>query len=170
MKLNLLSIALMFFIFSVESAEHLMDNSGMNGSMAGMVHDHQSVPVPDKAAIPKLEVQLFRDIKSGFNLHLKIMNFNIEPPEFESVEDNLLSGHAHLYINGEKIQRIYGRYVHLPEKLFRPGVNMIMVSLNAHNHDVWTKDNKQILASVAIQKDAEQFELTRFASFPLAAH
>ena len=136
-------------------------------NMAGMVHDHQPVAVPEGAAVPQLEIRLFRDEMSGFNLHLKLANFNIAPPEFEKTLGRIMEGHAHLYINGKKTQRIYGRYVHLQQEMFKEGINMVMVSLNAHNHDVWTYNDQQILASIAIQRDKEKFQLVDFASSPL---
>lgn len=139
----------------------------MGNSMEGMEHDHQPALIPEHSLVPQIELQLHRDDMSGFNLHLKLVNFNVGPPEFEKEIGKIVEGHAHLYINGEKIQRIYGRYIHLPQELFKEGVNMVMVSLNAHNHNVWTYGDKQILASTAIMRDAEKFQITQFSSSPI---
>lgn len=143
-----------------------MDMSGMDHS--GMVHDHMPREIPANAAIPAISLQLYRDAKDGFNLHLQLANFNIAAPEFDKPIGQLLSGHAHLYINGEKIQRLYGRYNHLPSNLFKPGVNVVMVSLNAHNHDVWTYNAQQIMASIAIKPALDNFAIAQFSSSPTA--
>jgi hypothetical protein len=39
-----------------------------------------------------------------------------------------------LYINGEKVSRVYGPWLHLPT--LPPGRNEITVELNANNHQV----------------------------------
>ncbi|NVJ49398.1 MAG: hypothetical protein HWE11_03360 [Gammaproteobacteria bacterium] len=150
----------------IEKPKMMMDHS-MHGSMAGMVHDHQPIAIPETSLVPQIALTLHRDNMDGYNLHIKLNNFNIAPPEFQADVGKVIDGHAHLYINGEKIQRVYGRYLHLPNRLFKPGVNMIMVSLNAHNHDVWTFDNKQVLASVAINQSSEKLVLTQFSSSPI---
>ena len=78
-----------------------------------------------------------------------------------------VAGHAHLYINGIKIQRIYGHNVHLPNKLFKAGINNISVTLNNHGHLYWTADDKKILATLYINEAQTPFISYEFASFPV---
>ena len=158
------------------------DMAGMAGmeNMEGMVHDHKPISIPEGAETPKINIAIFQDKKDGFNLHISVANFELEPPEFESTfitspaqssiamnEKFVVDGHAHLYVNGKKISRVYGNYLHLPSGLFNPGINMIMVSLNAHSHDVWTLNNNQIMATLIINPKLKKLVLQGFSSSPI---
>jgi len=161
------------------------DMANMSGmaemeNMKGMVHDHKPISIPEGAAAPKINIAIFQDKKDGFNLHISVADFELEPPEFESTfitspaqstmartEKLIVDGHAHLYVNGKKISRVYGNYVHLPSGLFNPGINMIMVSLNAHSHDVWTLNNNQIMATLIINPKLKKLVLQGFSSSPI---
>lgn len=149
-------------------------------NMKGMVHDHKPISIPEGAETPQINIAIFQDKKDGFNLHISLANFELEPPEFESalIEKSpqftkakngklIVDGHAHLYVNGKKISRVYGNYVHLPSALFNPGINMIMVSLNAHSHDVWTLENNQIMATLIINPKLKKLVLQGFSSSPI---
>lgn len=139
-----------------------MDHS----NMAGMVHDYAPIQVPEGVPVPQLALQFHRDAMSGVNLHLQLKDFALAPPEREELA-GLLNGHAHLYVNGKKIQRVYGRDLHLPAELFKPGVNLVLVSLNAHSHAVWALGKKQLLASSFINLAVEPLVLHSFSSSPL---
>jgi len=155
------------------------DMAGME-NMEGMVHDHKPIPLPEGAKTPQINIAIFKDEKDGFNLHIALANFELEPPEFESAlispppqltgtqkVNFIVDGHAHLYVNGKKISRVYGQYVHLPSTLFNPGINMIMVSLNAHSHDVWTLNENQIMSTLIINPKLEKLVLQGFSSSPI---
>lgn len=142
-----------------------------------MDHSHIPVAVPDGTPIPSLSIQVKRDWMSGLNLTLLTENYSLVPPrEGLSMavlmqpsidpESGIAEGHAHLYINGEKVQRIYGDHVHLPETLFKPGLNQINVSINNHGHMYWTTDNRQILATLYVDFSATELVVHRFESFP----
>ena len=131
-----------------------------------MVMDHAPLDIPLGKPVPKMALYLVRDSKSGLNLHIELRDFQIGPPEL-ALDDSTVGGHAHLYVNGKKVQRIYGRYLHLPEELFRPGVNLIMVSLNTHDHRVWQWGGKQVLASSFVNLEADSLVLHSFSSSPL---
>jgi hypothetical protein len=115
---------------------------------------------------------------SGYNLTLKLQQYNLTPPPKALSMDDLMSvsfnaksnfieGHAHLYINGIKIQRIYGENVHLPQKLFKTGINTISITLNNHGHMYWVADNKKIIATLFINQDNTPFVTYKFESFPV---
>lgn len=128
--------------------------------------DYVPLEIPANKPVPKLELRLYRDKVSGLNLHLDLRNFQIGPPELR-LDNDRIGGHAHLYVNGKKIQRIYGHYVHLPKELFRPGVNLVMVSLNTGDHRVWQYRARQLLASSFVTLNGEQLVLHRFSSSPI---
>lgn len=143
-----------------------------------MDHSHIPIDVPSNAPTPRLSLELSRDVMSGFNLTLKLSHYQFTvPPANMSMQEMMsvgqlsrqgyLQGHAHLYINGEKIQRIYGQYVHLPQELFKNGINNISVTLNNHGHMYWLADTKKILATLTINPNNDKFLVHDFASFPL---
>jgi hypothetical protein len=54
-------------------------------------------------------------------------------PEHASRAHVLGEGHAHLYINGNKVTRLYGEWYHIPA--LSPGTHKIVVTLNANSHE-----------------------------------
>jgi hypothetical protein len=121
---------------------------------------------------------LKKDLISGYNLQLKTQHYFLTPPpsgvdmtELMTVTINnelgVIEGHAHLYVNGEKIQRIYGKNVHLPQTLFKQGTNSISVTLNNHGHMYWTIDDKKIVSTLYIDSSTTtELVKHKFESFP----
>lgn len=145
-----------------------------------MDHSHMPIHLPKGMQQPKLSLAIHKDAMSGFNLELMTANFHMVPPPYEiqtmaelmdapnSKDGKTVEGHAHLYINGEKISRVYSRYLHLPGTLFKKGVNQVTISLNNHAHMPWHSDKKQILATLVINPDLDKVLVHRFESFPVA--
>ncbi len=144
---------------------------------AQMDHSHMPLKVPKDAPVPALTLNLEADSMSGYNLHLDARQFKLEPPPgamsmrqmmsaTRDAHSGMLNGHAHLYVNGRKIQRLYGPDVHLPAKLFNPGVNQITVTLNNHGHMDLVHDGRQILASLFVEPGAKPEIVHRFDARP----
>ena len=134
----------------------------------GMQHNHSPKNLPASALTPKLNISISEDSMSGFNLHLATQNFQLESPSQEgNSPNNIVEGHGHLYINGTKIQRVYGTDVHIPGKLINKGINQISVTLNGHDHSAWRKDGKEIISTVFINTQKEKFVSHQFSSFPV---
>ena len=55
---------------------------------------------------------------------------------------------AHLYINGEKVARLYGPWYHIA--YLEPGKNEILVTLNANNHGEYLHDGEVIADTVTV--------------------
>jgi len=143
--------------------------------LMSMRHQHPLRALPMDAQQPQLALTLQRDAINGFNLQLSTAHFVLEPPGFEDNEPGITSnitavrGHAHLYINTKKIQRIYGHFIHLPAELFSPGINQIHVTLNNHQHEQWSSGNQTFLATLFIDPGLEQPVKHHFSSSPLSA-
>ncbi len=162
-KISSLIFTLMFFP-AIANAQMDMD---MDMSK-GMQHGHTPVSLPKDSLTPKLTISLSPDSMSGYNLHLEIAQFQLESPlNMGNAPKNTVEGHAHLYINGEKIQRVYGNDVHIPGKHFKEGMNQINVTLNNHDHKAWQKDGKEIISSVFINTEKETLVSHQFSSFPV---
>jgi len=135
---------------------------------AGMQHNHTPKNVPDNALTPQLNISISEDDMSGFNLHLETHNFQLESPnQGGNAPDHIIEGHGHLYINGTKIQRVYGSDVHIPGKLINKGVNQISVTLNGHDHSTWRKNGKEIISTIFINTHKKKIISHQFSSFPI---
>lgn len=149
-----------------------MDHSPMKESKTkGMVinnkHSHSNKMIPEGVEEPKLDLELLKDAKSGYNLHIMYDGFELESPEFLDSPKGKVEGHAHLFINGKKVRRIYGAYLHLDSSLFQIGVNSISVTLNSHEHDTWSIDGQPIVATYFINTQKTPFIQHYFSAFPL---
>ena len=83
--------------------------------------------------------------------HMSLGNFTFTPSAInKDPVDN--EGHAHLYINGEKITRVYGNWVHIPSSLLVTGPNAVSVTLNGNDHSEWARDGKSISSTVIVIK------------------
>ncbi|MGS0496050.1 MULTISPECIES: hypothetical protein [unclassified Pseudoalteromonas] len=143
-----------------------------------MDHSHLPIAVPAEIPVPALSLALEQDAMSGYNLTINTQNYVLTPPPAgismnalmsaqQDPKTGMLAGHAHLYINGVKIQRVYGQYVHLPTTLFSAGINTISVTLNNHGHMYWSAQDKKIVATLYINDQVDELITYRFESFPV---
>lgn len=131
------------------------------------MHQHRPVEMPAELPVPSLTLALFPDAMSGYNLHIAAQRFTLGPPQFANdTAPHWLSGHGHLYVNGEKKQRVYGIDLHLPGTWFKPGLNQISVTLNDHEHNVWTYQGNEMVATLFINTQREQVVVHHFTSIP----
>lgn len=119
--------------------------------------------VPPAAAPVSIALGAFSDQGSGYNLHLDVSNFRFSPENI-GIESSAVEGHAHLYINGRKISRIYGPWLHIPAALLEPGSNLVLVTLNDNSHRIWVQKGVRLDASIQLEgrnndKAVRQFNL-----------
>lgn len=165
----------------LSTAMSMTPEQGVSTSLPSpMDHSHIPIAIPDGTAAPRLSViALTPDIMSGYNLTLKSENYEfMVPPQGLTMEEMMVpfvnpqtgfaQGHAHLYINGEKIRRVYGERLHLPAALFKPGMNQLNITLNNHAHMYWTYDDKEIITSLFINPSMPKLIMYQFDSYPLS--
>lgn len=129
------------------------------------IHDHKSRDIGDYPE-PQIAINIYRDPIDGVNLHIELERYRIESPSLPG-DSQSLSGHAHLFINGVKKQRLYARDAHIPASWLKPGVNQIAVSLNSHQHENWTINGREIVASVFFNLEAVPPVLHAYSSSPV---
>jgi hypothetical protein len=126
----------------MSSTEH--DMSEMSDE--GVEHDHPARPVDPDLPIPSLTHLAFPDAIDGYNVQILVQNFTFTPAAINrAVVPN--EGHAHIYINGVKIARVYGNWYHLPSSSFFLGGNALTVTLNANDHSTWATTDGNLIAS-----------------------
>ncbi|MBU9723387.1 MULTISPECIES: hypothetical protein [Bacillaceae] len=111
-----------------------------------MAHGLGSIDIPEEQAedAPTIEGVIHERRDGVWQVTLKTSNFTFTPEKagLTGVEQRLDEGHAHLYINGEKIGSIFEQKITLPS--LAPGTYEIKISLNGHNHEVFTLEGKEI--------------------------
>lgn len=102
---------------------------------------------------PSVQLEVIEDAVSGWNVHITTNNFTFTPQNVN--EMNVQGqGHAHLYVDGKKVDRIYGNWYHYNENF--DGTKTFKVTLNANMHNEITFDGKVVEASVKVSHDHEK--------------
>ena len=93
---------------------------------------HGGMEVGDTPTPPTVKLTVHKDAKAGWNLQVQVDNFHFAL-EHASTTHVPGEGHAHLYIDGKKITRLYGEWYHIPA--LSSGTHKITVTLNANSHE-----------------------------------
>lgn len=115
-------------------------------------HTHAMVEV-DPANSPSVAVRVEPDSITGWNIFLTVENFTFAP-EMANQPHVANVGHAHLYLNGIKVARLYGTAYHLAD--IHEGRHRLTVSLNTNDHADLALNGTPIEASVVITVPPEQ--------------
>ncbi len=95
-------------------------------------HHHGKLEVDARQPLPQVSVLAAKDSMSGWNIQVKTQNFQFAP---ERVNSSAISGegHAHIFVDGIKVARLYAPWFHLPQQ--KSGKHLIRVTLNANTHE-----------------------------------
>lgn len=118
---------------------------------ATMDHDHnhdQMIDLPEGEDAPTIEVVMHKDAVSGWNLQIVTTNFSFTPKNVNQ-KNTPGEGHAHVYVNGEKLARLYSPWMHIGK--LPAGQVTISASLNANDHSTISVGNKPLSAETVIQ-------------------
>lgn len=107
----------------------------------GHAHDADPREVPADRPIPAISAEAVHDPAGGFNLRVSVENFTIDGAK-ASRDPVDGEGHAHLYINGEKVTRIYEEWTQITG--LEVGMHEITVALFANDHAPLTHDGAPI--------------------------
>lgn len=112
---------------------------------------HPQFNVPEGVAAPSVMIHAMKDANGGWNLHLMTSNFTFAP-ENAGVSDVMGEGHAHLYVNGVKVARVYGNWFHLN---VGKGINRVRVSLNTNLHKDYAVNGVVIQNEIELDESRE---------------
>lgn len=124
-------------------------HDGQAGHDGHSDHNHdQLVEIGDDAPIPSVALSVTPTAAGGYFVALETENFDFAP---EAVDGPHVEGqgHAHLYVNGEKITRLYG-----PEYFIESlpsGDVEIRVTLNANDHATYAHHGEPIADTVIVR-------------------
>ena len=114
----------------------------------GSHHDHgSSVEVAEGLPVPAIEIDVSEDPVEGWNLRVLTTAFEIVPENVSTAHVDG-EGHMHLYIDGEKVSRLYGQWHHIGP--LAPGEHEVRVELSANDHSAMAVDGDIIDATTVI--------------------
>ncbi|MBV1866042.1 MAG: hypothetical protein KUG74_16625 [Rhodobacteraceae bacterium] len=134
---------------TLDSHDHSHDvaETEINHDDHGDHHDTAVSVAADENA-PTLAIALHKDPMAGWNLEVKTTNF-LFAPEHASMANADGEGHAHVYINGQKLGRLYGGWMHIGT--LPKGEVDVTVSLNANDHSPLSVGDTLLSVSKIIQ-------------------
>jgi hypothetical protein len=127
--------------------EHPMETEQGTSDPETHEHAHTALEIPAGEPIPTVDLIVSEDAMQGWNLELLVTNFQFAPERVNQTSQ-FNEGHAHLYINGEKVGRLYSPWFHLAT--LPPGEHILMVTLNANGHEELQSNGATIMDTASI--------------------
>jgi hypothetical protein len=108
---------------------------------------HHREPVEAAEPIPTIELSATVDPISGWNLFAEIGDFTFAPDQagFDPTDGE---GHTHLYVDGQKVARLYGPWWHL--KGLSAGTHEVTVELTTNDHVPLAHNGEPISSTITI--------------------
>ena len=94
---------------------------------------------------PTITLLLTPEDGGGANLHMMTKNFRFAPKAVNGPHQPG-EGHAHIYIDGTKIDRAYSPWVHIGD--IPDDAQMLTVTLNANDHSALATGDQPITATI----------------------
>jgi uncharacterized membrane protein YphA (DoxX/SURF4 family) len=144
------NFVLLFVILAIPY-QNLSQQAYAEAQVKAKLESHGIYHVASPELIPEVMLHAFQDVNGGWNLHLMTKNFKFTP-ENSGKSDVPGEGHAHLFLNGKKIARIYGNWFHtsLPK-----GKNTIKVNLTTNSHKDYYIQDKPIESQTDVEESRE---------------
>ncbi|KIN73311.1 hypothetical protein Z949_2500 [Sulfitobacter guttiformis KCTC 32187] len=143
-------------MIGVIAAPLFRDLPVQGGAADMMAHEmeHGMLEIPALGA-PQVDIAVEKDAMNGWNVTVMTNNFTFTPERVGSENvDN--TGHAHLYVDGIKIARLYSLHFHLPR--LPVGDHEVSVSLSSNDHSYYMIDGNVISARATITEDETEMD------------
>ena len=130
---------------------HLGEADAAAGEDAMGTHGHEeTVEAPTGMGVA---LNVHPDSVSGFNIQIVPTAFTFAPGRVNTAHMPG-EGHAHLYIDGVKLRRVYGEWEHVDG--LSAGMREISVTLNANTHEPYAIDGQPITAAATAQVEGDE--------------
>ncbi len=113
------------------------------GSHAGGSHDAMESETP-----VSISIMAEQEDAGGVNVRIATEGWRWAPEEVNKA-DAPGAGHAHVYVDGVKINRVYGPYYHLAD--LEPGTREIRVALNTNSHNELTFGGQPLEDTIVVE-------------------
>jgi hypothetical protein len=110
---------------------------------------------------PKVTLEIEKDPTGGFNVHVVTSNF-VWRPEMASMQHVAGEGHAHVYLDGRKIMRIYNEWFHLNTYQFstRAGEQLLSIEFVGNDHAPYTIQGLPVGAEQLVDVPSDEIQPT----------
>ena len=111
---------------------------------------------------PQASLEIQKDPTGGFNVHVKTTNFTWRP-EMASMKHVQGEGHAHVFLDGRKIMRIYNEWFHLNTFQFatRSGEQLLSVEFVGNDHAPYTIQGSPVGDTQIIDVFSDEIQPTK---------
>ncbi len=117
------------------------ESGGMAMADGGHAIDHGAIAAIQAAQGMSVALRIEPDAVDGVNITVLPAGFTFAPQHVNS--DHIPGeGHAHLYVDGVKVTRLYGPHYHLAG--LAPGEHEIRVTLNANTHAAYAHGDRPV--------------------------
>ena len=112
-------------------------------------------------AAPQATLDIQKDPTGGFNVHVVTTNF-VWRPEMASMQHIPGEGHAHVYLDGRKIMRIYNEWFHLNTFQFstKPGEQLLSIEFVGNDHAPYTIQGLPVGAQQLVDVPSDEIQPT----------
>lgn len=125
-----------------------MDDMAMEDHSEHHEHNHSmAIELSDSDWRPGVSLTVKTDTTGGWNVKVDTTSFTFAPEKVND-EHRAGEGHAHLYVDGEKIARLYAPWFHMAS--LTPGEHTVSVELNSNNHQPLAVDGVVVSDEVVI--------------------
>ncbi|WP_436792718.1 hypothetical protein [Actinospongicola halichondriae] len=118
-------------------------------------HSHGDDGFEAADPVPTVMIEATADPMAGQNIHVVTTDFTFTPELIGQMETESGQGHAHLYVDGQKVTRLYGEWFHLAQEL-DPGEHEVRVVLSANDHRDYVSGGDTIEASTTITIEGDE--------------
>ena len=118
-----------------------------------------SVHEISQEAAPRVNLEIKKDPTGGYNVHVVTNNF-VWRPEMASMEHIPGEGHAHVFLDGRKIMRIYNEWFHLNTYQFstRSGEQLLSIEFVGNDHAPYTIDGLPVGAEQIVDVPRDEIQ------------
>jgi hypothetical protein len=108
---------------------------------------------------PKATLDIQKDPTGGFNVHVVTSTF-VWRPEMASMQHVPGEGHAHVYLDGRKIMRIYNEWFHLNTYQFstKSGEQLLSIEFVGNDHSPYTIQGLPIGAEQIVDVPSDEIQ------------
>ena len=118
-----------------------------------------SIHEVSKDAAPTASLEIKKDPTGGFNVHVVTTNF-IWRPDMASMKYVPGEGHAHVFLDGRKIMRIYNEWFHLNTYQFatKAGEQLLSIEFVGNDHAPYTVQGAPVGDTQIVDVPADEIQ------------
>lgn len=138
-------VLLLLFGFGYTASAQTQYETAVNNAVG---HSSQSLDLTGEENIPTFAlIEVVEETSDSYNLHVQIDNWTFTP---EQTGDPTVpnEGHAHVYVDGVKVGRMYSNWFHLGD--LEAGERTVTVTLNGNDHTNFVVNGEIVGAETAV--------------------